>query len=274
MIKPQTSSASCRLGIAGLGVALTCNDAALLESLQRRYAGFLNPPEIHLEADVDHDQAAPGKTRPEIVPLFTPGRVSFDQPRFRGKIDLKARRASLSLASPDPIADLDYFLRVLYALLFFQTGGLLFHSAGILRRGKVYLFFGHSGSGKSTVARLSPGDITLNDDLVGLLPAAGSWMVHATPFGDPSARSTGGAGQGLLAALLRLVQDQAVFLERMQSGQALAEVVSNIPVIPADPRMGPAVLARGQALLSAAPAYRLHFRPNPTFWEVIDVLQL
>ncbi len=80
--------------------------------------------------------------------------------------------------------------------------------------------------------------------------------------------------KGKPVALLRLVQDQQVSLEPMQPGQALAEVVSNMPIIPADPRMGEAVLARGQAVLTAVPAYRLHFLPVPTFWEVIDALPL
>jgi hypothetical protein len=78
----------------------------------------------------------------------------------------------------------------------------------------------------------------------------------------------------MLAALLRLVQDQQVSLEPMRPGQALAEVVSNMPIIPADPWMGDAVLARGQALVAAVPAYRLHFQPEPTFWKVIDALPL
>ena len=66
--------------------------------------------------------------------------------------------------------EVEYFLRVIYALLVFQAGGLLFHAAGIVRDGQCYLFFGHSGSGKTTVARLSSTDLVLNDDLVVLIP--------------------------------------------------------------------------------------------------------
>jgi hypothetical protein len=264
----------CRLGIAGLGAALVCNDAHLVEMLRQRYAEFLGPPEIHIEVSIDHLHTAPGRKRPEITPIFTPGQVIFNTPGFQGEIDLQSGRAALSLASSDPFADLDYFIRVVYALLLFETGGLLFHSAGILRGGKVYLFFGHSGSGKSTVARLSAEEVVLNDDLVALRPAGEAWVVHATPFGGEDYRSVGGEGRGTLAALLRLVQDQQVSLEPMQPGEALAEVVSNMPIIPADPRMGDAVLARGQAVLAAVPAYRLHFLPAPTFWEVIDALSL
>ncbi len=274
MTDPPVLENSCRLGIAGLGLALVCNDAPLVETLQRRYAGFLNPPEIHIEVTIDHLQAGPERSRPEIEPVFTPGRVVFNTPGFQGEIDLQAGRAVLALASSDPFADLDYFVRVIYALLLFEIGGLLFHSAGILRGGKVFLFFGHSGSGKSTVARLSAGEVVLNDDLVALRPAGGAWVVYATPFGGGDFRSADGEGRGPLAALLRLVQDQQVSLEPMRPGQALAEVVSNIPIIPANPRMGDAVLARGQAVLAAAPAYRLHFQPAPTFWKVIDALLL
>ncbi len=278
MTEEPVSTASCQLGIAGLGVALACNDSTLLEVLRRSYAGFLDPPAIQLVASVDHRRGTGRLVRPAIAPAFTPGRVSFDTPGFEGEIDLQSGRAFLSLASSDPFADLDYFLRVVYALLLFRAGGLLFHAAGILRRGAVYLFFGHSGSGKSTIARLSLQDVVLNDDLVGVLPGSAGWVVHATPFGDPALRtalrSATGPRQGKLAALLRLVQGRDVRLEELRPGHALAEVVSNMPVIPADPRMGAAALARGQDLLAAVPAYRLHFQPAPTFWEVIDALAL
>ncbi len=91
----RLSTTVCRLGIAGLGAALVCNDARLVETLQQRYAGFLGPPEIHIEVSIDHLHAAPERKRPEITPIFTPGQVIFNAPGFQGEIDLQAGRAAL-----------------------------------------------------------------------------------------------------------------------------------------------------------------------------------
>ena len=67
------------------------------------------------------------------------------------------------------------FLRVTYALLLIRHGGFLFHSAGMIRNGCGYLFYGHSGSGKTTVSRLSQNHVTLlSDDLVAGPPPAGA----------------------------------------------------------------------------------------------------
>jgi len=67
-----------------------------------------------------------------------------------------------------------------------------------------------------------------------------------------------------------VVQDIEVYLEPMGSGQALAELVSNIPVIPDDPSRGEILLQRGKRFLDSVPAQRLHFLPDDSFWKVIQ----
>jgi hypothetical protein len=97
-----------------------------------------------------------------------------------------AQRAHLSVVAPHPFEPIDYFVRAALALLAFEAGGLLFHAAGLAWRGNGYAFFGNSGSGKTTVARVSSHAQILNDDLVVLLPDAVRWNIHATPFSNPT----------------------------------------------------------------------------------------
>jgi hypothetical protein len=61
-----------------------------------------------------------------------------------------------------------------------------------------------------------------------------------------------------------------VFLEPLGAGLALAEIIANVPVLSADPLHSAELLRRGQQLLSAAPAYRLHFLPDPSFWPLVE----
>jgi len=163
---------------------------------------------------------------------------------------------------------------VAYALLVFEVGGLMFHTAGIVRKGKAHLFFGHSGSGKTTVSRVSDTDTILNDDLLILLPQPGKdpanfkWMAYSTPFWNPT-QVQPTRESAPVVGIYRLVQDRDVFLEPMGSGQALAEMISNIPVIPDDPARGTELLNRGTTFLKEVPAYRLHFLPDNSFWDVI-----
>jgi len=188
---------------------------------------------------------------------------------FRGVIDESSGRGQLEVKSSHPEDSVDYYLRAVYALMAFRAGGLLFHAAGIVRNHRAYLFYGHSGSGKTTVARLSPDSLVLNDDLVLLLPHDGGWQVHATPFWNPSqVRPTRQSAP--LVGVYRLVQSKDVFLRKMSTAQSLAELVSNVPIIPEDSSRSSELLSRGIRLLETVPAYQLHFLPDDSFWNVVD----
>jgi hypothetical protein len=259
----------CDLAIAGLGVRLVCNDPALAAALRGRYHAF----PLHESPLVSAVITVNGAAR--AAPLHDPaldfyGDVArFSTPTYTGWIDAEAGRADLTLSSAYLLEDVEYFVRVIYALLAFRAGGLLFHAAGIVRDNRGYLFCGASGSGKTTVARLSPTDHVLNDDLVILLPDHERWTAYATPFWNPTQVQPDGNQHAPVAALLRLVQSPAVALEPMGAGQALAEVIANVPVLPANPAFGMALLLRGQHLLRTVPAYRLHFLPDPSFWPLV-----
>ena len=269
---PRTPRNNFSLSIAGLGVAVVCHDTALLERLRRHYQAFLSSVEPQFEVKVLVNPAkAPGVGGTGLDPqvVFFPAGLQLAAPGFAGTIDERAGTARLSLALDYPLEAIDYFLRVLYAVLAFHSAGFLFHAAGIVRRSRAYLFFGHSGSGKTTIARLSSGDVVLNDDLVLLFPHGSGWLVHATPFWNPS-QVLPTHQSAPLAGLYRLTQDRTVFLEKMGPAQALAEIVSNLPVITEDPARSEAVLVRGAQLLTTVPAYRLHFLPEASFWTIID----
>jgi len=72
-----------------------------------------------------------------------------------------------------------------------------------------------------------------------------------------------------LVAMYRLVQDKSVFLEPLKPGQALAEFVSNIPIISVNSEQSIALMERSMKLLRGVPVYRLHFLPDDSFWQVI-----
>jgi hypothetical protein len=162
---------------------------------------------------------------------------------------------------------LAYFVRTVFALRAFDEDALLFHAAGVVHHEVAYALFGHSGSGKTTASRLSPGKPVLSDDLVLLRQAGSGWEAWATPFGRRRVREVQSAP---LHALLRLVQAPEERLEPMPRGAALGELAANSPVINADLGRSAALLARWEGILHSVPVYFLHFRKSDTFWEVVD----
>ena len=265
-----TRAARLTLAVAGIGVTLTCNDIVLAQRLRERYRPFLTAGPTSLTAHVHVQGRLRTSARLDTGTVFRSGVLHFTAPGYQGTVDVEAGQAQLHLSSASPLEDVEYFLRVIYALLAFRFGGLLFHAAGIVRRGRAYLFFGPSGSGKTTVARLSADSVVLNDDLVLLTPRGRHWVVHATPFWSPSQVQPTGPRSASVVAMFRLVQDQTMHLEAMDLAPALAELIANVPVLPSDPTRSHRLLGLGQRLLRSVPVYRLQFRPDPSFWHVVE----
>ena len=164
-------------------------------------------------------------------PRFVKGRCQLQAQGFVGEIVPDSGYAFLRAHPSAELGDLAYFARSAFALHAFDRGALIFHAAGIVHEGVAYAFFGHSGSGKTTVARLSKGKPVLNDDLLFIGPADSGYKVWATPFGKRRSQVLTAS----LRALLRLQQAHKDRLEPMPRGIALGELVANSPVVNADP---------------------------------------
>jgi hypothetical protein len=262
------------LAVAGIGIRVYCNDPATAEQLRWRYADFPASSQPKFGSWVNLEGNLRSNALLDTGVVFRDHVLHFTARGYTGRIDVKDNRGQLNLSSKQPVEDIDYFIRVVCALLAFENRGVMFHAAGVIREGRAFLFFGHSGAGKTTVARLSAGGLILNDDLVVLLPRGGSaepknsWIAHATPFWNPT-QVKPSSESAAVAGLFRLVQDREVFLEPMGKGQALAEFLSNIPVIPDDPQRNITLIDRSLRLLDDVPAFRLHFLPDDSFWKII-----
>ncbi len=110
----------------------------------------------------------------------------------------------------------------------------------------------------------------LNDDLVFLQPGPSGWTVYSSPFFNPTQVAPQENRHGPLTAMFHLVQDQVVYLEKTSPGQALAEIVANVPVISTNVQQTFELLSRCQTLLADIPSFRLHFRKDDSFWELIE----
>jgi hypothetical protein len=174
------------------------------------------------------------------------------------------------------------FLRVLVAYRLLELGGVILHSAGVVRGGGAYLFLGRSGAGKSTVARLSldRGAEVLSDDLNALLPAAagraaaGS-QVHKLPFtGDLGGRRAARPPVPL-AALVRLEKHTRDECRPLSRAEALACMLTCSPFVNADPHRRGHLETVLLALLGppgapAPAALELRFTLAGRFWSILD----
>ena len=276
MTMPTQTHQSYRfsLGIADFTLQINCNDAHLTDTLAARYADFPPGQTATFFAQVDWVGEERCSSLLDTNTNFQDGTLHFSAPGYQGHIDEKSRQGYLRLSSAKPVEDIDYFLRVVLALLAHQTGSILMHTAGVIRKDRAYLFFGHSGSGKTTVCRLSMDDsptsnqAILNDDLVLLQPMQNHWLAHGTPFWNPTQFKPSNRCAPV-AGMYLLIQDTHVYAQILASGKATAALISNVPIIPQDPLRSVQLFDTLARLQKSITIYELHFLPDNSFWDVI-----
>lgn len=257
------------LSIASIGIDLHCLGPIRLTALQKLYQDYPGTQPAQLTISINLlGPLSDSNQGPKELSYQDPI-ITFPTGVYRGKIDLSKREGQVTIYSSHPVEDIDYLLRLLFAVMGFRAGGILFHAAGIVHRGRTHVFLGHSGTGKSTISKASSSDIVLNDDLVLLMPKDQGWVVYSTPFWNIS-QVQPTAANAPLAALYKLIKDQSPYLESISPSRSFAELISCIPVIASEHEFLPSLMERCSSLLTSIPVYSLHFTPDSAFWDVID----
>jgi hypothetical protein len=202
------------------------------------------------------------------------GRLIYTSYYEQGWIDLAAGHGRLVLR---PKGQPENFLRVAFLHLALAHHGLLLHASGLIRNGRGYVFFGHSGAGKSTIATLAPpGSTLLSDDLVLLrlrndpfcVTPCQVWL-HGVPFrGEalPAPRPNVGAP---LVGLYALRQAPSHSLNRLPAALATARLLACTPFVAGDPAAGRQALAVCMGVAKAIPICTLAFARDPGFWQLL-----
>jgi hypothetical protein len=261
------------ISIANMAVALETEDEHVAERIRHRYAAFLDPtaaPRFVITLEI-----TPGALfiPPEPGPWVIESSYSQDKLTFlsyteRGQVNLQTGVGWLEMA---PTAHIENFLRVAYAWLCLQNGGLLLHAAGAIRNGHGFVFFGPSGAGKTTTSRLAArtADV-VSDDLVIIGCDDGRCTLHGVPFKGELSDAPRANQSAPLVGLYRLRQDTGHYLEPIPRVKAVAELAAASPFIVREPALADRLLEVCSRIAKTVPVQQLHFRRDDGFWKVID----
>jgi hypothetical protein len=241
----------------------TC-DEGFLDLLRQRYAGFLSSsrPEFELEFDL----TSTGTVCDDDVRVRREGgEWLMERGDFQARWDPRTGRGSVR-QNANPYS-LDSVLRILHSLILAERGGFLLHSASAICDGRAYLFSGVSGTGKTTMTRLAPADVTLlTDEISYLRPSAGGYAAFGTPFAGELAK----AGENCAApvsALFFLEKGAGNRVDELSSAEALRRLMRNILFFAEEPRMVEKLFATACDFVARVPIRRLTFYPDARVWD-------
>ncbi len=259
-----------KIDLAGRTAEIVTRNGALAAEIRRYFAQYLttSPGDLVLFAEPMEN--------PEIQGLWEDADPEFE---CRGDLvvqrDFAARkfgREVVARLNGEELSDsLLNLLRWATPELILPAGALLVHGASVVREGRGYLFFGHSGAGKSTTVRLiaesDPRAQVLGDDAAIVQATSGGLFLHAAPLGSAYSDVAPPRRTVPLDGIFSLEQGSSDFLEDLTASEELSAFLASTMMSPFDgfssERM--AVAAR----FAGGKIRRLHFRKGPQFWPLI-----
>ncbi|MBI5878715.1 MAG: hypothetical protein HZB53_13780 [Chloroflexi bacterium] len=260
--------------IAGIRVALQIEDELLSARVLSRYVAFAAPAAgaaYVVRAVVRPDAGMPPRAdRVWRVDTESSGdRLTYRSLHDEGWMDWRRAAGQIELR---PGADIENYLRVLCAYHSARSGGVMLHASGVALGERASVFFGQSGSGKSTVAHLSldAGLTVLGDDIVIIGRRDGRFVAHGVPFRGSNPRSPQAAVSAPLAGLFKLVKARNHSVVPMTHPATVARLVQCVPFVMNDPLVSTQVISTCRDLVLQIPAGELRFRMDAGFWSVIN----
>jgi hypothetical protein len=211
---------------------------------------FLHPPTdrvyCHVRASVD----------------FTEALVTFSE-RAWAEIARAPDNSEILRELPHPLDQLLLIPRMAW------TGASVFHAAGVAIDGRAYVFAGHSGDGKTTLARLLEGEGVelLSDERIVIRSAGDAIIAHGTPWpGEGNIVSSASYPLGGLYLVRK--SDQHRIAEGM-TGDIVGELLARAIVPYYLPDVATRILTNFSALAENARLREIYFARRPGLRELL-----
>jgi hypothetical protein len=151
-----------------------------------------------------------------------------------------------------------------------RRNGMLLHAAGLVRRGRVYLFAGASGAGKSTLSGLlaaAGAGKLLSDERMIVRETAGTMNAFGTPWAGMAGIARPGSAPAAGIYFLRHGRDN--HMEKLPAAEALDRLLPLVSIPWYDPDTMSPIIAFAKHFLAHVPAYEMSFLPDSSASEFI-----
>lgn len=267
-VKPEgfRVRAGIGLNISGFGLYFKSDSASIISVLSKRYGRFA-VKSGRCRFGVAEAPARQAPFRPSV--LQNGGTLILARGDFRAELELGSGKGELAAAAKEQT--LDAFLRSLISALLLRSGGMMLHSAGLVRGGKAYLFPGRSGAGKSTLSKLAAaaGAEVISDEINMVRRAGSRFFVHGSPFWGEM-RADGRPGRWPLGGIFLPKKARGNALRPCGQGELLKTLLRCLLNFEKGPKVSGLALEAASGLATKVRAGRLEFtKTDASFLELI-----
>lgn len=196
-----------------------------------------------------------------------PKKIVFRRADYLIEADTDYKNAKIYVH--DELALKHALMNLYSAFIVHHDWGLLIHSSCAVENEKAHLFAGQSGVGKSTVAWLSQPRELLSDEATIVKITREGVTVFNSPF-NSELSNTGSKECFPLASIQLLYQAPNIKQEKLKKADALIALMDKVFYWAHCPEETKKIMSLLSMLVNQVPAYNLHFKKDPTFWELIS----
>jgi len=202
-----------------------------------------------------------------VATSISHGKVRFDRRDYLIESDLDFQHADISYFNE--LALRHALISFFSSFLVHKQWGIVLHASCAIDDEQAYLFFGKSGAGKSTAARLSSPRLLLSDDAALVKITTNGIRVYDSPLRS-DIMPTFTKRSYPIAGIHWLHQDVHVRCAPLPRSQALQLLMDNVFYWPHTP-VDTLKMVRMQGMFTAqVPFFHLYFQKNDSFWEAIS----
>lgn len=260
------------LQIGAIGYEFSSSSDAFSTTIRSRFTNCVceTPDNVGLKTHIIFENIGFDPSAPPANISMSDGLVEMKgNVGFSGTINLRAGEGELRVGAENHSVCVENYLRMANSILVLEAGGIQLHSAGVVRNGQGFVFFGPADAGKTTSATFSTDYRILSDDQNVLMPGTTGVTVVGVPFHSVACPVETVPGTAPIGRILRLIQDETTFITPIADATAVAMLASQSPFVNTLPDLTDRLLYNCEEIVKRVPIEALHFTRSKEFWTIL-----